>query len=80
MWRLLEQRNLLSFMPKSVAQPFLQAGLLTEIALPRNIPIASIGMVARSDAQENAAAVLADFLRKRFAKQARDAGPRHSAE
>lgn len=73
MWRLLDQRNLLSFMPRSVADPFLKSGLMIEIPMLKIAPMPAIGFVVRTGALDGAAAVLADFLRKHFASAHRAA-------
>ncbi|SDZ70816.1 DNA-binding transcriptional regulator, LysR family [Variovorax sp. YR266] len=67
MWRLLDQRNLLSFMPKSVADPFLRSGLLAEVRLPQTASMPGIGLVVKAEVSDSASAALAGFLRKRFA-------------
>lgn len=76
LWRLLDQRELLSFMPKSVAEPFLQSGLLVEIPLPKAASMPAIGFVARKETQPGAAVTLIEFLRKRFRSTSRPAGSR----
>jgi DNA-binding transcriptional LysR family regulator len=70
-WQVLGQRDLLSFMPKSVAEPFLKAGLLVEISMPQTGSVPEIGFAIRAELQDGATAALAEFLRKRFVVRAR---------
>jgi len=56
-------------MPRSVADPLLRSGLLSEVRLPQPAVMPSIGLVVKAQApdSDSAAAALADLLRKRFA-------------
>lgn len=80
LWQVLDQRDLLSFVPKSVAEPFLKARLLVEIPLPETSSMPGIGFALRTELQDGAAAALADFLRKRFTVKARIRGTKQEGK
>ena len=79
LWRVLEQRELLSFLPKSVAEPFLTAGVLAEIPLPKVARMPAIGFAARVEPEASAAVSLMAFLRERFKEERRAAGGRNAS-